>query len=97
ALSRRRRGGARRERAGGVERLLALDYLHYLAVLADDERDAIGEYAHRRRAVGLGQLSAGVGQKGKRQLEAGGELLLRLQVVGRNAQDLGVGAGELRE
>ena len=85
----------RRERRRWIERVFAAQHLLDFPVAADDERHPL-RVAVRPHAVGLAHAAVGVGEEREWQLEAVGELLLRVDVVGGDAQDLGIGVGELR-
>ena len=87
------RAGEQRRRR--VERLLAAQHLLDFPVAADDEGDAIG-VALLPHAIRLGHAAVLVRQQREGQLQALGKLLLRVDVVGGDAQDLGIGVGELR-
>jgi len=84
-----------RQRGRWIERVLSAQDLLDFAVAGDDEGYAL-RVAVRPDAIGFAHAAVFIGEQRERQLQAVGELLLRVDVVGGDAQDLGIGVGELR-
>src|SRR5712692_982586 len=90
---------ARVERGRRIERVLAVEHLGDLAAGVDDEGDPVGvrlPLVLHLDSVGAHHLALRIREQRERQLQALGELLLRVEIVHRDAQDLGVLVGEPR-